>query len=89
MDTNTAKPGWKTSEFWLAAFAMVAGPLVPVLDQVVSNTISTTATHNAGNAWGALAPALIASVYAIGRSYVKQPAPIPVLPATVQTVNNG
>lgn len=73
---TTHKTGVRTSEFWLGLAAMILTPLMPVFDQAISNTANTVATHNTGNAWGALGPAIIATGYAIGRSYVKgQQAP--------------
>lgn len=65
------KSGWRTSEFWLGIFAIVATQLVPVLDNAVQSTTTSIATHNTGNVWGMLGPAVISMAYAIGRSYVK------------------
>lgn len=72
MDSNSnVKPGVRSSEFWMSIGAIVLTPLMPVLDQAVQNSTTSVASHNANNIWGLIGPALIASVYTIGRSLVK------------------
>ena len=59
---KTAKPGVRTSEFWLAAL----GVLAPVLNEKAGGAISGIGPG------GLLAVAVTASAYAIGRSLVKR-----------------
>lgn len=63
-----AKPGWKTSEFWLAIVAIAAVTALPHADQAVGAAGDRLAQHGVA---GAIAAGAIAGAYAVGRSLVK------------------
>jgi len=61
-ETNAAKPGWQTSEFWLNIIAIIAS--------VLSQTVPTDSTI--GRIIAALMPILAALGYTVSRSSVKK-----------------
>lgn len=60
---TSVKPGWKTTEFWLAAFTFVYA-----VGDAVFRYLSE---YNQPTAWGVLAAAVTAAGYAVSRARAK------------------
>ena len=58
-----AKPGWKTTEFWTTIGAMALANFGPIAQQMADT---------AGPKTSAVATAVLAGLYTIGRAWVKK-----------------
>jgi hypothetical protein len=73
---NEAKPGWKTTEFWVtivgivSSLALLTGTITPEQNQQVAGAADTIAAAAVQIA-GAIGTVVSVVAYAIGRSRVK------------------